>query len=199
MIRAAAVCLCVFAGGAVAYAAQDVVIMTNGDKLVGEIKKVEKDVLTFETDYSDVDFKIKWEKIASIESARYFVVETFDGKRLSGSLKPGPGEEGNRAGRRHQRTVAAAIGGAADRADVLVAVRIGFGLRLQPDSHQLGETALARHEPRLSRLRITSISSSPTSSAARRRTRPIRSGGTLRTTFADFSAAAGTSTPPRTS
>jgi len=90
MIRAAVVCLGVFAGGGAAYAAQDVVIMTNGDKLVGEIKKVEKDVLTFETDYSDVDFKIKWEKIASIESARYFVVETFDGKRVSGSLKPDP-------------------------------------------------------------------------------------------------------------
>jgi hypothetical protein len=57
---------------------------------VGEIKKIEKDVLTFETDYSDVDFKIKWEKIASIESERYFLVETFDGKRLSGSLKPDP-------------------------------------------------------------------------------------------------------------
>ena len=77
----------------VAYGAQDVVIMTNGDRLVGEIKKVEKDVLTFETDYSDVDFKIKWEKIASIESDRQFLVETFDGKRLSGSLKPDPAQK----------------------------------------------------------------------------------------------------------
>ena len=38
MIRAAVVCLGVFAGGGVALAAQDVVIMTNGDKLVGVIK-----------------------------------------------------------------------------------------------------------------------------------------------------------------
>ena len=70
--------------------AQDVVITTSGDRLVGEIKKVDKDVLIFSTDYSDSDFKIKWEKIASIESTRQFVIETFDGQRLSGSLKPDP-------------------------------------------------------------------------------------------------------------
>ena len=65
-------------------------ITTSGDRLVGEIKKVDKDVLIFSTDYSDADFKIKWEKIASIESTRQFVIETFDGQRLSGSLKPDP-------------------------------------------------------------------------------------------------------------
>ncbi|HEX2339016.1 MAG TPA: DUF481 domain-containing protein, partial [Vicinamibacterales bacterium] len=68
-------------------------ITTSGDRLVGEIKSVAKDVLTFETDYSDADFKIKWEKIASIQSDRQFLVETFDGKRVSGSLKPDPGKK----------------------------------------------------------------------------------------------------------
>ena len=71
-----------------AHAAQDVVVTTSGDRLVGEIKSVTKDVLTLETDYSDADFKIKWDKIASIESDRQFLLETFDGKRVSGSLKP---------------------------------------------------------------------------------------------------------------
>ena len=75
------------AGGGVAHAAKDVVVTTSGDRLVGEIKGVEKDVLTLSTDYSDADFKIKWEKIASIESDRQFLVETFDGKRVSGALK----------------------------------------------------------------------------------------------------------------
>ena len=77
----------------VAYGATDVVILTNGDRLVGEIKGVEKDVLTIETDYSDSDFKIEWEKVASIESTRLFLVETFDGQRLSGSLKPDPAQK----------------------------------------------------------------------------------------------------------
>ena len=66
----------------VAHAAKDVVVTTSGDRLVGEIKSVEEDVLTLETDYSDADFKIKWEKIASIESDRQFLLETFDGKRF---------------------------------------------------------------------------------------------------------------------
>jgi len=34
----------------VVYAANDVVITMNGDRLVGEIKKAEKDVLTLSTD-----------------------------------------------------------------------------------------------------------------------------------------------------
>ena len=75
---------------AIAYAQQDVVITTTGERLVGEIIRVEKDVLTFSTGYSDADFKITWDKIASIESTRQFLVETFDGKRVSGPLKPDP-------------------------------------------------------------------------------------------------------------
>ena len=71
----------------VAYAqTADVVVTTTGDRLVGEIIRVEKDVLTFSTGYSDADFKIEWDKVASMESTRHFLVETFDGKRLTGSL-----------------------------------------------------------------------------------------------------------------
>ena len=71
-------------------AAQDVVVTTTGDRLVGEIIRVEKDVLTFSTGYSDSDFKIEWDKVASIASSRQFLVETFDGKRLTGSLIADP-------------------------------------------------------------------------------------------------------------
>ena len=70
-----------------AAAAQDTVTTTTGEKIVGEIKSVEKDVLTIETTYSDSDFKIEWEDVASIDSARLFFIETFDGRRVSGSLK----------------------------------------------------------------------------------------------------------------
>ena len=79
-----------FIGSAAVAGAQDVVITTTGERLVGEIKKIEKDVLTLETGYSDADFKIEWDKIASIESARQFVMETFDGRRVAGSLAPDP-------------------------------------------------------------------------------------------------------------
>ena len=86
----AAAVFAVLIGSAGVASAQDVVITTTGERLVGEIKKVEKDVLTIETGYSDADFKIEWEKIASIQSARQFVMETFDGRRVAGSLTPDP-------------------------------------------------------------------------------------------------------------
>ena len=93
-IGAASLWLAMFiiGGSGVAYA-QDVVITTNGDRLVGEIKSVEKDVLTLETPYSDADFKIEWEDIVSIASDRQFLVETFDGRRVSGALKPDPAKK----------------------------------------------------------------------------------------------------------
>ena len=89
-IVAAAVWVAVFVGAAGVAYGQDIVVTTNGDKLVGEIKSVEKDVLTLETPYSDADFKIEWEDIVSLASDRQFLVETFDGRRISGSLKLDP-------------------------------------------------------------------------------------------------------------
>ena len=170
-------------GGAGVASAQDVVITTSGDRLVGEIKSVEKDVLTLSTDYSDSDFKIEWGKIASIESKRQFLVETFDGKRLSGSLTLDPEKKPVVRDRRHERAAGGRVDGAAVRADVLVAVRHGPGLRLQHDADQLGETALARDEPLLPGRALCRCRSSPTSSGARRRTRPRRSGGTSANDF----------------
>ena len=167
----AGLCLALLLGSATgASAAKDVVITTSGDRLVGEIKKVEKDVLTFSTDYSDSDFKIKWDKIASIESDRQFLVETFDGKRLSGPLKTDPEKKGGRGRGRHQRAAAGRVRRSALRTIVLVPVRCGFRLRLQHDAGELGETAHARGQPLLSRRARTWTRCSSTSSRARRRT-----------------------------
>ena len=78
---------------AVASAATDAVTTLTGERIVGEIKKVEKDVVTIETTYSDSDFKIEWDQVASIESDRQFLVETFAGRRLSGPLTVEPGQK----------------------------------------------------------------------------------------------------------
>ena len=72
---------------AAAASAQDTVAMATGEKIVGEIIRVEKDVLTMSTTYSDSDFKIEWDQVVAIDSARQFLIETFDGRRISGSLK----------------------------------------------------------------------------------------------------------------
>jgi len=95
LARTACTRIVVVCSSAVARAANDVVVTTSGVRLVGEIKSMTKDVLVLETDYSDVDFKIEWDKVASIESDRQFLVETFAGQRLSGSLKVDPARKGS--------------------------------------------------------------------------------------------------------
>ena len=45
-----------------AFAQTDTVTMVTGEKIVGEIKNVQKDVITISTPYSDADFKIEWDR-----------------------------------------------------------------------------------------------------------------------------------------
>ena len=73
--------------------AQDVIILTNGDKLVGSIEKMERSILTFSTSYDDSDFKIKWGEVVSITSEKQFIVSITDGDRFTTSLAAVEGKE----------------------------------------------------------------------------------------------------------
>jgi len=64
----------------------DSLILNNGNLLVGEIKSMDKGVLTIETPYSDNDFKIEWDKITHIKTTTYFLITMSDGQRLNGTL-----------------------------------------------------------------------------------------------------------------
>jgi hypothetical protein len=59
--------------------------------VVGEIKSMDKGILTIETDYSDSDFKIEWDKVIEIYSDVQFLISITGGQRLNGSLKSVPG------------------------------------------------------------------------------------------------------------
>ena len=200
-IVAAVLWLAVFIGGAgVAYGQQDVVITTNGDKLVGEIKRVEKDVLTIETPYSDADFKIEWEDVVSIESDRQFLVETFEGQRLTGSLKSDP-----------DKKLVLLVGSTTSVLLAEVATvqpfertfwsRIDTALDF---GYSLTKTNSARSSSLLERTsrpgtRATSMSSSPMSSGARKTMRPPLSDGTWQIRPSPPRKPAGTRIPPWTS
>jgi hypothetical protein len=84
---------------AVAYAQQDVLITTTGERLVGEIIRVEKDVLTFSTGYSDADFKIEWDKVASLESTPPVPGGDIRREAFVRLADTGSEREGGRAGR----------------------------------------------------------------------------------------------------
>ena len=50
----------------------DSLIFINGNYIVGEIKDMDRGIITIETDYSDADFKIEWSGIKEIYTETYF-------------------------------------------------------------------------------------------------------------------------------
>ncbi len=72
----------------------DSVFLSNSDILVGEIKKMDKSVLTFKTKYSDSDFKIKWHKVKKIKSNRFFIIAMQDGQRINSSINSVSNKDG---------------------------------------------------------------------------------------------------------
>jgi len=63
----------------------DIVIMNNGDRITGEVKKLEYGLVTFKTDDAGT-LSIKWDKIASLTGKDTFEVETEEGNVYFGSI-----------------------------------------------------------------------------------------------------------------
>jgi len=79
--------LFIFALFTIALSAQtDSLVFYNGNYVVGEVKSMSRGVITVETDYSDSDFKIEWEKIKEIYTVTYFLITTSDGSRYNGHV-----------------------------------------------------------------------------------------------------------------
>lgn len=66
---------------------QDKIALINGDTLHGEVKSMNQNVLRMETDYSDSDFKIEWDKVTFLKTSRFFSITLSDGSRYSGSIQ----------------------------------------------------------------------------------------------------------------
>ena len=69
-----------------ASAQEDSLLLSNKNLIVGEIKSMDKGVLTIETDYSDEDFKVTWGEIRQISSKSSFLITLSDGRRFNGKL-----------------------------------------------------------------------------------------------------------------
>ena len=69
----------------------DVVILTNGDKITGEVKYLRVGILTYKTDNMET-VEIQWNKIKSIETKNFFEVEVSDGRVFYGSIFPSNNE-----------------------------------------------------------------------------------------------------------
>lgn len=60
---------------------KDTLLLQNGDRLIGEIKRMDRGVLIIKTPYSSGDLKVKWKKVKAIKSTQSFLVSATDGKR----------------------------------------------------------------------------------------------------------------------
>jgi hypothetical protein len=65
----------------------DSLTFTTGDYVLGEISSMQRGVLVIETDYSDSDFTIDWDKITWIDTESQFLIWLSDGENYFGRLE----------------------------------------------------------------------------------------------------------------
>ena len=83
-------CLLLFGVLCIAFKAQsqnDTIVFKNKNLIVGELKSMKQDVATLKTDFSDSDFKIKWNEITGINTISEFLITLSSGGRFNGVLK----------------------------------------------------------------------------------------------------------------
>lgn len=76
-------------------AQNDSLTMNTDEILVGEIKILDKGIITIETDYGDSDFKIEWDKVKYINTIQKFIIITTNGNRYYGKLISHKGKPSN--------------------------------------------------------------------------------------------------------
>jgi putative salt-induced outer membrane protein YdiY len=64
----------------------DTIIMKNGDRFTGEVKRLEQGILYIETDYFSGSVGVDWAQVEKVESTATYQVILSGGKRLSGTI-----------------------------------------------------------------------------------------------------------------
>src|SRR5277367_3643875 len=64
----------------------DTVIMKNGDRLTGEVKRLENGVLYIKTDYFSGSVGVDWLQVERVESTAAYQIVLANGERLTGSI-----------------------------------------------------------------------------------------------------------------
>jgi len=73
--------------GREAAAQKDTLILANKDILVGEVKGMDRGIVTIETDYSKEDFKVEWKGVQKIYTTTYYNITLKNGTRINGRLR----------------------------------------------------------------------------------------------------------------
>ncbi|MGC2734658.1 MAG: DUF481 domain-containing protein [Candidatus Acidiferrales bacterium] len=64
----------------------DTIVMKNGDRFTGEVKRLEQGILYIQTDYFSGSVGVDWLQVEKIESTATFQVILSGGKRLTGTI-----------------------------------------------------------------------------------------------------------------
>lgn len=70
----------------IAQKALDSLVLKNGDVMVGEIKSLDKGVVTVETNYSEKDFLIEWSGVKEVFCKTRFLITLRNGDRINGTF-----------------------------------------------------------------------------------------------------------------
>lgn len=73
--------------GHLSFSQIDSLYLSNNEFLIGELKSMTRNVAVIETNYSDSDFKIEWDKIKRIVTQTEFLITLESGDRYFGHLK----------------------------------------------------------------------------------------------------------------
>jgi hypothetical protein len=71
----------------------DTLIFKNGNMLVGEIKSMSRGIISIETDFSDSDFMIEWEKVVEIHSKQEYIISLDNGEREKSTINTDPSDK----------------------------------------------------------------------------------------------------------
>ena len=69
----------------------DIIVLTNGDRVTGEIRSLSDGLLTYKTDDMGT-LSVEWERIKRISSAWPFILEDLVGRRYTGALHETPND-----------------------------------------------------------------------------------------------------------
>src|ERR1044071_5935989 len=83
VLLTAAVC----AAPAWAKSTDDVVVLKNGDRMTGEIKKLQRGELVFKASYMADAVRLDWSKVARLESKDKYLIVLTDGQAFTESLR----------------------------------------------------------------------------------------------------------------
>ena len=71
---------------------KDVVVMNNGDRFTGQVKRLQNGLLFVETDYVSGNIALDWNQVESVQSTATYRIVLNNGKRVEGKIEKVSGE-----------------------------------------------------------------------------------------------------------